>query len=102
MEKYDLKKENIKFHNIAIAVTTEPDYEMERWILLENLNDLKYNKYVVVEGSHCSCYDFDETNWEAIGYTRDELIKIAEDRVSTGHWYKEEKKFYQLVLDYLK
>lgn len=101
MEKYDFKKENIKFHNIVIALTTKPYYEMERWILLEELNDLEYNEYVVVEGGHCSCYDFDDTDWEAIKYTEEELIKIAEDRVSTDHWYKDEKRFYQLVLDYL-
>ena len=102
MEKYDLKKENIKLHNIVIANTSEPDYEMARWLLLEDLKDLKWNGYIVVEGSHCSCYGFDETEWNAIKYTKEELKKIANDRISTDHWYGEEKKFYQMVLDYLK
>ena len=101
MEKYDIKKENIKFHNIIIAITSKPDYEMSRWLLLENLENSKYGEYIIVEGSHCSCYDFDETKWDAIKYSKEELIKIAEDRISTNNWYKEEKEFYNLVLDYL-
>ena len=60
MEKYDLKKGNVKFHNIVIAVTTKPDYEMNRYLLLEDLKDLEYGEFVIVEGGHCSCYDFDD------------------------------------------
>lgn len=101
MEKYDLKKENIKLHNIVIAITSKPDYEMSRWLLLEDLDNLKYNEYVVVEGYHCSCYGFDETEWDAIKYTQEELMKIAEDRVKNKCWYHEESKFYQLVLEYI-
>ena len=102
MEKYDLKKEKVQLHNIAIATTSRPDYEMNRWLLLEDLKDLNYNEYVVVEGGHCSCYGFDETVWDAIKYTTEELIKIAEDRISNDYYYKEEKEFYRLVLNYFK
>lgn len=102
MEKYDLKKGNVKFHNIVIAVTTKPDYEMNRYLLLEDLKDLEYGEFVIVEGGHCSCYDFDETQWDAIKYTKEELIKIAEDRVLNEYWYEEEKQFYKLVLEYIK
>ena len=48
MEKYYLKKEKIKLHNIAIANTSEPDYEMNRWILLEELKDLKWDEYLII------------------------------------------------------
>lgn len=102
MEKYDFKKDNIKFHNIVIAVTSERDYDMERWFLLEDLDDLRYDEYVVVEGGHCSCYGFDDTQWDAMKYTKEELLKIAESRLLENHWYKEEKDFYKLVKDYLK
>lgn len=102
MEKYELKTSNVKFHNIVIAITSEPAYEMDRWLLLEDLEDLKWDEYVVVEGGHCSCYDFDDTLWDAIKYTKDELLKIAESRISESHWYKEEKEFYRLVKEYLK
>lgn len=100
MEKYNLKKDNIKLHNIVIANTSEPDYEMSRWLLLEDLEGLNYDEYVIVEGSHCSCYGFDDTQWHAMKYTKEELIKIAIDR-TREHWYKEETKFYELVLEYL-
>ena len=102
MEAYNLKTSDVKFHNIVIAVTSEPDYEMNRWILLEDLEDLKYGEYVVVEGGHCSCYDFDDTQWHAMKYSKEELIKLAELRISENHWYKEEKEFYKLVIDYLR
>lgn len=101
MEKYNLKKNDIKIHNIVIAYTTAPDYEMSRYFLLEDMKDLKYNEYLIVEGYHCSCYGFDDTRWEAIKYTKEELLKIAMDRVK-NNYYQEEKKFYKMVIDYLK
>jgi hypothetical protein len=73
LKKIDHKTLDIKLHKIVCAYTTNPDYEMDRLILLENA----YDSYVVVEGSHCSCYDFDETEWEAIEYTEEELKKLA-------------------------
>lgn len=33
---------------------------MNRLVMLE-----RNNKIIILEGSHCSCYDFDECNWEA-------------------------------------
>ncbi len=73
MEVFNLDNFQIEPHHILVAVTSEPDYEMERRILLK----LNYDRYVLVEGSHCSCYDFDDTEWSAIEYTRDELVKLA-------------------------
>lgn len=103
MEKYELKTGKVKFHNVVITITSEPDYEMNRWLLLENLEDLKWNEYVVVEGYHCSCYGFDETKWETIKYTKEELLKIAKDRINNkSSWLGTEATFYKLVLEYLK
>lgn len=73
MKKVDWKTIDIKPHHIVCAYTTNPDYEMSRYILLE----INYNSYVVLEGYHCSCYDFDDTEWEAIEYSREEILKIS-------------------------
>ena len=102
MEKYDLKLSNIKFHNIVLSITSKPDYEMWRYLLIEDLEDLRYDEYVVVEGFHCSCYGFDDTKWEAIKYTKNELCTLAEKRITENCWAKEEKRFYYLVNEYLR
>ena len=103
MEKYDLKDKEIKLHNVLYAITTPPDYEMERFLLLENMEDTKYDEYVLVEGGHCSCYDFDETEWEAIKYTREELIKLAEARLEKDNiYYKAEKCVFNYIIKNLK
>lgn len=73
MKKVNWREINIQPHHIVTADTTPPDYEMSRRILLE----LSYDEYVILEGHHCSCYDFDDTEWEAIEYTRDELKKLS-------------------------
>lgn len=106
MEILKLKEEDIKLHNIVIAITTNPDYEMGRWMLLEPLyNDELYkkvNNYVICEGYHCSCYDFDDTKWEYCSYTKEELNKLVEAKLKKqNYWYYEEKQFYELIKDYL-
>lgn len=73
MKKVEWRELDIKPHNIVVALTSAPDYEMSRQILLQ----INYDHFVFIEGWHCSCYDFDDTEWEAIEYTRDELQKIA-------------------------
>lgn len=79
MEKYNLKnKANIKLHNILFATTTKIDYEMQRLILLKDMPDTKYDEFVLVEGGHCSCYDFDDTEWSCTKLTKSELNKLLE------------------------
>lgn len=78
MEKYNLKDKKIEAHNILFATTSERDYSMERLLLLEDMPDTEYNEFILAEGSHCSCYGFDETEWDCIKITRDELYKIIE------------------------
>lgn len=82
MQKIDWRDIEIKPHHIVVARTSEPDYEMSRQILLE----LDYGRFVVIEGYHCSCYDFDDTEWEAIEYTRDELAKLAASYADDEFW----------------
>lgn len=94
MEKYSLKnKTDIKMHNILFATTTERDYEMERLILLEDMPDTNYDEFVLAEGYHCSCYDFDETEWDCIKLTRAELEKMLENVEDYETLRKELKKF---------
>ena len=94
MKKYQegrLNKLQLQPYNIVVAETSEPDYEMSRKILLEGLDGLQYGEYVLLEGGHCSCYDFDETEWDAMVYEQEELIKLANAD------YNQNDKFWQLV-----
>lgn len=100
MEKYDLKKGEVKFHNIVLAYTGGLYYEESRYLLLERLDDLKLDEYVIVEGYHCSCYEFDDTKWEAIKYSRKELLKIIDDRLNEKFYFPSEREFYKLAKDY--
>ena len=80
MNKYNIKnKDDIKLSNILFTYTTEVDYSMERILLLEDMPNTDYDEYVLVEGYHCSCYDFDESKWEGTLYTREELNKLLKD-----------------------
>ena len=90
MKNIDYKTLVIEPSNILFASTSDPDYEMDRIILLDN----GCEEYIVVEGGHCSCYDFDETEWYATGYTKDELKKLADSRCK-------EDMFWKMVKGYL-
>ncbi len=76
MKKYNIKENKPQLHNILFATTSSRDYEMNRLLLLEKMPDTSYDEFVLVEGYHCSCYDFDETSWEATVYTREELTNL--------------------------
>ena len=76
MRNYHINEKEIKPHNILYCVTSEIYYEMERLILLEDMPDTESGEYVLVEGDHCSCYDFDDTYWDATVYTGDELVRL--------------------------
>ena len=51
---------------------------MNRIILLEDMPDINYNEYVLMEGYHCSCYNFNETEWDCTQLTEEELKTILE------------------------
>lgn len=85
----------IEPHNIIITWTSEVDYEMSRMILLNGIKGLEwYDEYLLLEGGHCSCYDFDETEWHAMVYTKEELLKLADAN------YNELQRFWQMVKEY--
>lgn len=92
-ENENIRYLNIQPHNVVFAWTSQIDYEMGRKILLENLDGLEYDEYLLLEGGHCSCYDFDETEWDAIVYTKEELRKLAKS-------YSEET-FWNMIKNYI-
>lgn len=96
MKKVNWKELNIKPCNILFSFTSEPDCEMDRQILLEfDYEEDDYNEnYVVLEGWHCSCYDFDEVEWEAIEYTKEELIRLSNAD------YNKHDAFWKIVREY--
>lgn len=79
MKNYNIKGKMIQLHNIVFATTSEPDWEMSRLMLLEDMPDTEYREYVLVEGGHCSCYGFDETEWDCTQLTTEELKTILKD-----------------------
>ena len=78
MRNYDLKNVKIELHNVVFSTTTPEDYEMSRLLLLENMPQVNWDEYVLVEGWHCSCYGFDETQWDATVFSEAEMDKLME------------------------
>lgn len=88
---------SVPLHHVVAVVTSRPDYEMSRLVYVEDWPE--YDDRTVIEGSHCSCYDFDDTQWEGIAYTRDELRVVAENWKGQG--YGLEPVLAPLVLEQL-
>lgn len=91
----NINQMNIKPHNVIFSHTSERDYEMSRIMLLEKIDGLESDEYLLLEGYHCSCYDFDETNWDAIIYTMNELQILAQSKGT-----HEKPTFWNMVLNY--
>lgn len=85
-------------HSIVVAVTTESDCcDMERYVLAEHQPE--YGDYTLIRGGHCSCYDFDDVEWDAIVYSEEELIDLmAAWWAKYDSWHeKEQRAFAGLV-----
>ncbi|WP_252251192.1 hypothetical protein [Clostridium sp. VAP52] len=93
----ELKKIGLKPHEILIATTSYPDYEMYRYILLNEGvgKGVELEEYLLLEGFHCSCYDFDETDWNGTVYTKEELIKLSDAK------YNKDSIFWKQVREQL-
>lgn len=96
MKKYNGNIKELYPHNVVFAWTSDQDYDMERLILLEDLPGIDhFDGYVVLEGSHCSCFGFDETSWDAVEYSREELQKLSAAEYNLAH------PFWQMVRKYI-
>jgi hypothetical protein len=77
MKKISIQDIKLEAHNIIYAVTNIDQLEEDRIIFAEHNAGDKHN-WVIIEGSHCSCYGFDDLEWTVIAYTRDELLLLAD------------------------
>lgn len=94
----DFKIDQIPVWKIIFAATSYPDYEMDRVYIIEDYP--QNGDYTVVTGDHCSCYDFDETEWEAITYSRDEIECLLKSWENT--YFMSEQLIASMTLNYLK
>lgn len=90
---------------IVCAVQSKPDYSEDRQILLYGTSPGDYHEegpFVVLDGGHCSCYDWEDVEWYATEYTRDELLKLARSKADgSGCYSKYERTFWKMVIDTL-
>jgi len=69
----------IELHKLLFVATEDKDYEATK----ETLLGYYEGNLILVTGWHCSCYDFDETEWKAMQYTWDELKLLASQPTSS-------------------
>lgn len=87
---------NVKLHNILFTNTIADGYEEQKYILLTDIEGIAYDEYLLLEGGHCSCYGFDETEWYATVYEEDELINLASAE------YNKKSLFWKMVKKYFE
>lgn len=79
----NVEAKDVGLDAIVAAATAEGNYESDRMFVLdgwmvERTNPMNGVEVIVLEGGHCSCYDYDEVEWTATGYTKDEFKKVIE------------------------
>ena len=89
-------KNGVPVHQVVFTYTSPIDYDMSRAILLEEVEGISYDEYLLLDGYHCSCYDFDDTEWTGMVYKVGELKKLARAD------YNKEDHFWQMISDYFQ
>lgn len=101
MEKVNAPQ-SIATWRIVCASQSEPNWSEERYILIYAGDDPRTycgEGYILLEGGHCSCYDWDEVDWSAVKYTAAELKKLGESKIDEhGCYYEAERAFWRSVL----
>lgn len=69
---------------VVIVITSDPDYSMNRVMLVEDFP--AYRDYVLLTGEHCSCIDFDEVEWDATFGNIDEIRTIVKNWQEHGDY----------------
>ena len=89
----------IKTWRIICAAQSEPDYSESRQILIYAGEDTWERRYMLLDGGHCSCFDWEDVEWDAVEYTEEELLALAESKKDgEGCYYDSERLFWQSVL----
>jgi len=94
----NFKLDKIPVWKIVFVVTTSPYYEMHRILLIEDWPNR--DEFTLVEGYHQSLCGFDDTKWEAMVYTCNELKRLV---IGWGRGpFEIEQKAKPLILQYLE
>ena len=93
------KLEKIPLYKVCTVITVSEGCERGRTILVEGCG--YPGGYMVIHGYHCSCYNFDDTKWEATVYNREELVTLMRGWLTT-YGGMSEREFAMAVLKYLR
>lgn len=96
MERVEISGE-IELWRIICASQSEPDYSEDRQILLYGGDGEWQDEYILLDGGHCSCYGWEEVEWDAVKYSRSELDALSRSKASAGCYYESEREFWRLV-----
>lgn len=87
----------IKTWRIICAAQSEPNYSEDRQVLVYAGEDTCDDEYMLLDGGHCSCYDWDEVDWDATVYSREELEALARSKTGGGCYEESERMFWAMV-----
>lgn len=96
MKNYEVPKA-IEPWRIICAMQTEPDYDEERFMLIYAGDNVYDDRYALIEGSHCSCYDWNDTEFHGTEYTRKELETLYKNKDENAFWYNAERRLWKLI-----
>lgn len=79
----NFKIEDVPSYKVKFAATIEDDdYEEERIYVIEDCPN--HSSFTIAVGEHCSCFGFDDTEWDATVYDKEEFIKVISGWLNYG------------------
>lgn len=87
----------IKAWRVICAAQSEPDYSEGRQMLLYAGENPFRDEYMVLDGGHCSCYDWQDVDFDAVVYSKEELDKLSASKIGDGCYCESERTFWAMV-----
>lgn len=77
---------NVNTNQVITSIITELNYKLSQNVILNKLDKASYDKHIL-NSTHCTYSNFNETDWNGMSFTMADLIKLANTNYNKSDIY---------------